>query len=395
MRLSDIAVNNLKVRRAKMLFLVLGMVVGIGTIVTLFSITYAMRQQVQGQFEAMGTRVVVSPFTQKLSLSYNGITVASGVSFQAEELPASVMEAIESIPSGQELKVVAPKLLNITPVESRQVLVAGVEFPEEYKLHPYWRPQGREPSGPRELLLGFVTAAKAGKSPGDVIDIDGESFTVAGILNETGGPEDRLVFMDLQQARLTFNRPSGFSFIELVLPRAGTGQADQNTRVPGEAILGQLKEALPDAKISVVKDEGEARREVVDRFAKFSFLVTAVVFGIGVLIIGTTMMSSVNERTREIGIFRAIGFRRSHIMRIILTEAALVSAAGGVAGYLAGMGTAMLVAPLIAQIQVSIRWNPFLAVGVVLLSIVTGLSASLYPAIRAARLDPTEAFRFI
>jgi putative ABC transport system permease protein len=105
-------------------------------------------------------------------------------------------------------------------------------------------------------------------------------------------------------------------------------------------------------------------------------------------------MGSVNERTTEIGVFRAIGFRKSHIMRIILLEAALVSLLAGVLGYLAGMGGARLALPFMAESSKALMvWDVWVAVGSVSLALVLGLLASLYPALHASRMDPTEALR--
>ena len=118
---------------------------------------------------------------------------------------------------------------------------------------------------------------------------------------------------------------------------------------------------------------------------------------IGALIVLTTMMSSVNERTREIGIFRAIGFRRSHVARVILTGG-LRGQPGwaGVLGWLIGMlaSQALGAAPG-ADRPCPSAWDPLLAAGAVGLSIAVGMAASAYPAMRAANLDPAEALRFI
>lgn len=107
------------------------------------------------------------------------------------------------------------------------------------------------------------------------------------------------------------------------------------------------------------------------------------------------MMSAVNERTREIGIFRAIGFRKSHVIGIILMEAGFISIIGGLLGYLAGMAGARVAAPVIAKMEVTVPWDiqtGLMAMGV---AVIMGLAAGLLPAFRAARQDPVEALRFI
>ena len=106
------------------------------------------------------------------------------------------------------------------------------------------------------------------------------------------------------------------------------------------------------------------------------------------------MMGSVRERTDEIGIFRAIGFRRSHIMRIIFLEAGIISGLAGVIGYLLGLGSARAALSLFGEGHSGhVPFNPGLAAGALILALALGLIASAYPAAMAARMDPNEALR--
>jgi putative ABC transport system permease protein len=132
----------------------------------------------------------------------------------------------------------------------------------------------------------------------------------------------------------------------------------------------------------------------VRHFKRFSIGISAVVLLIGSLIVFTTMMASVSERTREIGIFRAIGFRQGHIIQVILLEAVLIGLVAGVLGYLAGVGSTRLALPYFLQVQeVKIVWDAVQAISAVLISVAVGLTASIYPALKAARMDPAESLR--
>jgi len=114
---------------------------------------------------------------------------------------------------------------------------------------------------------------------------------------------------------------------------------------------------------------------------------------IGSLLVFVTMMGSVNERTREIGIFRAIGFRRGHVMQIILLEAMVIGLIGGILGYLGGNAIAFGAMPFVLRDGTFAGFNYNLGGVAVLLSIALSLIASLYPAQKASRLDPSEALR--
>jgi putative ABC transport system permease protein len=108
------------------------------------------------------------------------------------------------------------------------------------------------------------------------------------------------------------------------------------------------------------------------------------------------MMGSVRERTAEIGIFRAIGFRRSHVMQIILLEAAVISALAGILGYLTGFGATKGILHFFASNgAVFVPFNLELAGWALGIALGVGLISSIYPALIAARLDPNEALRAI
>jgi ABC-type transport system, involved in lipoprotein release, permease component len=91
-------------------------------------------------------------------------------------------------------------------------------------------------------------------------------------------------------------------------------------------------------------------------------------------------------------VFRAIGFRRVHITRLILLEAVVASLLAGVLGYVAGMAVTYAVLPAVAK-EAHVAWMPLLAVAAIALAVVTGGLASLYPALHAGKMDPTEALR--
>jgi putative ABC transport system permease protein len=136
--------------------------------------------------------------------------------------------------------------------------------------------------------------------------------------------------------------------------------------------------------------------ETINQFKTFSYIISTLVLLVGGLVVLVTMMGSVRERTEEIGIFRAIGYRRKHVMQIIFQEALMISSVAGVLGFLGGTAISWGALRLITDYHDSILNLDFnLAAIAIGLSITVGIAAGTYPALMASRMDPNEALRAI
>ncbi len=383
MTLTDIAFLNLRRRRAKAAFVLAGLLVGVSTVVGLVSLVRAMTADVNEKLEKYGANILVVPRTENLSLNYGGLALG-GVSFEMEEIRQSDLDRIRSIKNANDVAAIGPMALGAAAVGDHTVLLAGVEFDAARILKPWWRLTGAVP-GPGGALLGAEAARVLGLGVGDLLDLGEQSLRVTGVLQATGSQDDHLVFAQLATAQALLGKEGRVSMVEVA---ALCGNC------PIEEMVRQISEVLPGAKVMAIQQVVKGRMETLGHFRTFSIGVSAVVVGVGALVVLVTMMGSVRERTREIGVFRAIGFRRSHVVRIVLLEAGVVSAAAGLLGYLAGFGGTRLVVPLFTEGRaVSMPFDPTLAGGAIALAVVTGLLASAYPAFLASRMDPNEALR--
>ena len=384
MKLHTISINNLKRRKAKMAFLTIGLMVGIATIVTLVTLTRSMSSDIERQMDEFGANILVTPRSNGLSMNYGGISLG-GVAFDQREIREEDLVKIKTITNHKNISAISPKVLGGIQINSHDVLLVGVNFESEMKMKQWWKVFGTEPKGEHELLLGSDASRVLNVSPGDSLDIKGEAFRVAGVLDQTGSQDDALVFASLPKAQRLLGKEGKISMVEVAALCSGCPIGDMVT---------QIAEKLPDAKVSAIQQVVEGRLKALDQFKRFSYAMAAVVVFIGSLIVFVTMMGSVNERTTEIGVFRAIGFRKSHIMRIILLEAALVSLLAGFLGYAVGMGGAKLALPFMAESKnARLIWDSTVAFGSIGLALTLGLLASLYPALHASKMDPTEALR--
>ena len=384
MRLIDVALNNLRRRKGRMVLLILGLMIGVATVVALRAISDTMQADVAAKLDQYGANILIVPQSSALSLSYGGVTVASAT-YDVGELTLPDLERIRTIKNARNISVVAPKLLGAISLNGRLVLVAGVRFPDELRLKRWWHlEEGKEPAGPEEALAGRRLAQELGLQPGATMEVNGRPFRVAGVLAENGSEDDDILFVDLAVAQQALNKPGGISLVEI---------AALCSECPVEDIVKQIGEALPQARVTALRQAVNLRMETVEQLGRFTLAVSVVVMAIGALVVLTTLLSSVAERRQEIGLFRALGFRQRHVAQIILSEAALVSVVGGALGWLVGMGIAVVLAPRVANVATPVLWNPWLALGAIGAALVVGLAASLYPANQAAKLDPTMALR--
>ena len=384
MRLKDISINNLKRRKGKVFFLILGLTIGITTVVALISVTRMMNEDIANKLDEFGANILIIPRSDDLSLSYGGMSVG-GVSVDAQTLMDSDVPKISRIEVRENISTVSPKLIGTVEMEGKKVSLMGVRFEEELRLKKWWKIHGSEPKSRDEVLLGNEVAVRLFKSTGDTLAINGKSVRVSGILDETGSQDDFLIFGDLAFVQETMKKPGGLSLIEV--------SAFCNT-CPIEEIVSQISKQLPHAKVTAIKQTLQTKMEALDHFKKFSAGISIIVLLIGSLIVFTNMMASVNERKREIGIFRAIGFRKSHIVRIIFLEALIVGLIAGIAGYAFGLGVSQIIGPMITGMKGGkIFIDPVLAIGAIFLSSLIGILSSAYPAIHASKMDPTTALR--
>jgi putative ABC transport system permease protein len=382
LKLYNISINNLRRRKGKMIFLVMGLFIGIATIVTLLSITESMSRDIEERLDQFGANIVMVPRSDNLSLSYGGIDVG-GVSYETVEFEEGRMSEIREIENKQNLGAVVPKILGSAEINGRKVLLMGTNVNDEMLLKSWWMFEGGMP-GAMEVMAGSEAAVTLGLKVGDHFDIDGREFKVAAVLKPTGGSEDSIVIGNLAEVQAILGKEGKISMVEISAFCRGCPISD---------IVLQIAGKFPEGKVTALQQAVMSKMQSIELFKSFSYGIALLVVFIGSLLVFITMMGSVNERTREIGIFRAIGFRRSHVMQIILLEAMLIGLVGGVLGYLGGNGVAWAVMPLVIKDGAFAGFNLSLGGVAVLLAVSLSLLASLYPAQKASKLDPSEALR--
>lgn len=383
MKLYNISFNNLWRRKGKLIFLVLGLVIGIATIVTLLSITESMSMDIEKRLDKFGANIVMTPKNENLPLSYGGISLGV-VNYTVTEFDEARLSEIRTIKNSKNLGIIAPKILGPVNIQGRDVLIMGVEFKKERALKAWWQFRGKFPERPDEIAVGSQVAAAFNLAPGNTLRLLDKVYTVSGVLLETGSSEDSIILVDLHEGQEILGKEGKVSMVEIAAFCKGC---------PVTEMTLQIAEKFPDARIKTMKQAVISKMQSIDMVKSFSFGVTLLVICIGALLVFITMMGSVNERTREIGIFRAIGFRRGHVMQIILIEAMVVGLLAGLIGFFGGSGIAWSALPFVVKGGAFVGPDGTIGGISILVSVSLSLIASLYPAIKASRLDPSEALR--
>ncbi len=256
--------------------------------------------------------------------------------------------------------------------------------PNEYAIRRFNVVEGQPLSSNHQILLGRLMADSMRKGVGDTVDLSGSRFKVAGIY-ETGVPWEELGgVVTLRDAQTFAGRPRKVTMyaVKVQDPAQAPAVVDAiNQRFPEAhaALAGEFAEQMPDMQNA-------------DGMLSGISVLAIVVGGVGVL---NTMLMAVLERTREIGVLRALGWRRRRVMAMILREALALGLLGGGLGI--GLAFALnyllSLAPLVGDAVTAVwAWDIFVrAIGVALL---LGLIGGIYPAFRATRMQPTEALRY-
>ncbi len=355
----------------------------VAVVASLYWVTRSAERDLQDKVDAYGANIVIVPRSDQLPLTYGGVQLGE-LTYEIEPLHTRDVATIRGIENAANINIVAPKLVETGEVGGVQTLVVGVVWEAELTLKKWWTIVGEEPGGDHDALLGSRAAVRLGLSPGDSLSLRGADLRVAGVLEPTGTQEDDLLYLDLALTQALWDRPDELSFIEVSAWCA---------TCPIEDINAQISAEMPHARVSALLKAAESRRILIGQFRLFTLILSLLMVLVGCLVVLVSTLSSVRARRGEIGIFRSVGYRRQHILKIILLENLALAVAGAAVGLAIAVAAYGPLARAVARVDTTVAPTARDLGLALVASMAVVLLASLYPAARAAALSPTLAMK--
>ncbi|MBU1040409.1 MAG: FtsX-like permease family protein [Proteobacteria bacterium] len=444
MNILTIALRNSRKKWVRTLLLLLVFTLGVVSIVSLNFVSRVVGEGLEKKLVSFGANILVSPISEKLTVSYGGFALGDML-FDVNYLDErDTIARIDAIALRKNISVIAPKLVVMDRVQGMAVAIVGVRFAQEKQLKSYWDvaqgalpgeepapakkagggmhaastpasahtppptpaptpapiPAETSPTGlaqaamaplglPKDtysgngVLVGSAAAAKLNLKLGDKVPLGKTHMLVTGILAPTGSEDDNVLLADLTFVQNAVGRTGKANFLEVAALCSGC---------PIEDIVNQLGAALPNVEIKTLRNIVEQRMYSVHFVKRLILSVSLVILLTGCSMVGISMLSAVNERKKEIGILRSLGFSRRAVFSIFFAEAASIGLLAGVVGYLAGFAVSFRILQVLELSEgATLSFEPLhLLATAVILALLTSL-ASLVPAWKAAAIEPSEA----
>ena len=396
MKLHQVVLKDVVRRKKRVLYATVGVVIASMTVVGILTIALAGRARIYSQLEKYGANLSLLPATKSLDTGLGDLTLGSvtvGENYiQEDKLPqirqitdGEIRRALKVEDAG-DIATIAPQLLVQADVKSASVILAGIDPVAESKIKSWWQvAKGKYLDGPDQALVGSTAAELLNMSVGDAFEVKGQNLTVVGVLGETGSGDDYRIFVPLSAVQTAFDKQGLLSTVDI---RALCNAC------PVEIIADAINKEIPGIRAVAVKQVAATEMGMLDKINKLMMAlggITLLVGGFGVV---NTLMTSVHERIRDIGIMKAVGASRRQIIVAFIYEAILIGIIGGVLGYGAGTLLAYIIGPLIFEGSTVSFVAVYLPISIAL-AVVIAVVATLYPAYHATKIRIADCFRAV
>jgi putative ABC transport system permease protein len=421
---AKLSMNNFSHRGLRSWLTILGIVVGVAAVVSILSIGSGMQQVISSQLGGLGADIfTVSPgFSRATGMGFGNRmpetarSETAGIATGSQNLTDRDIQTIKSVLGVQFVDGIVSGRVDATYLaQTAAVSVQGVDPLAWREMTTSELESGRylTPGDENSVVIGNRIANDMFKQPvliNTQITIGGKSFGVVGILKASGGlsgfvGSDNTIIMPISAARtiITDVGTDQFSSIQVKVTNAeSVGEVANNT----EQKLLLSRHVTADTKdftITSAQSMQQTISSVMGTMDLFLAGIAAISLLVGAIGIANTMFMSVMERTRQIGILKALGATNSEIMKLFLLESAMIGFIGGLIGVFLGFIASGVISELgVRMIGTGVRGiengitviTPELVFFAIGFSVLIGVVSGLFPARRAAKLQPVEALRY-
>ena len=376
--------GNLRRKKGRTLLTLIGLALATGTLFSLLAFKRGYERALERELEELGAHILVVP----KGCPYDAASLALHGANWPCYLKESYLAQVSQTPG---VAVAAPALMAASHTKDREIVV-GVTS-EYLQVRPRWKVDGHFPSNPGEILLGAEAARRMQAEVGKEVRVEllKKEYRVAGILAPVAGPDDDFAFLQLNEAQQQLKQQGSLTHVLVKL------QDPDRLETTVQALRGC--DAGMQMNIVPLTHLFETIRRISAAAQYLLAGIAAIAFLVGGTALANTMLMSVLERTREIGVMRALGASKEQIFSLFLGECLFL----GFLGALLGLTASGALAPVIegwvrghlayAPGISLIGFDPVAIIVSALFAVFVATLAGLLPAVRAARLLPVVAFR--
>jgi putative ABC transport system permease protein len=370
MRFSTVIFRGLMRRPVRTGLTLVGIAIGIGALIALVGASRGFEKSWEGSLSARGTDIVMSNL---------------GSALTPKPFNASVRDRISGLPY---IEATCPILVEVMSLENSPMMMVSAREWSGFSWNNLKITSGRMPKDAREeaVVLGTTAAEMLKKEVGDFLDVDGRKLEVVGIADGGGSMENGSAILSLSLLQDITGNKNRINIIDIRLkPNTSEEQARDLCR--------QITERVPEARAMVASEHVQSSQgNKIIRAMSWGTSLLAVL--VGVMGVTNTMLMTVFERTQEICVLLALGWKRSRIIRMILCESALLGFCGGVLGVLLGLASVKVLEqmPEVRGLLTS-DVSPDLIATAVALATGVGVISGIYPAWRSSKFNPSRAIQ--
>lgn len=383
MNILTIPLRNTWRKPSRTLLLLMVFTLGVMSIVALYQVSLVIGTSMEKKLSTYGANILVLPGSETLSVSYGGFQLGDMLYDVQPLSEKTTVEAVRSIGLKDRISVVAPKLVTTTQINGTAVAVVGVRWENELPIKSYWATDGTFPATADEVVAGSKAAAKLGITAGDTVTLLNHPFRVSAVLYPTGGDDDNVILADLGAVQTVTNRPDEVSFLEIAALCAGC---------PIDDIVAQMRGTLPGTDIKALSNVVNQRMASIHFVQRLVLSISLVILVTAATMVGLSMLSAVNERKKDIGLLRSLGYSKGRVFFIFCLEAGIIGILSGMLGYFSGFGASFKALSLLAMADGArpVFELHHLLLTCTVVSLVTIVAAS-YPAWKGASVEPSRA----